>query len=284
MSRPQSVTWVNGELSSPSSEVLRADDRGLLYGDGLFETMRAYDGRVFCLAEHMARLLEGVAVLGLPLQYDRAQLAAGVVETLTAAGLDDAYIRLTVTRGIGGRPSELEASDACTVIVTTREYHGYPARVYEEGMKLSLAAARRNDTSPLSHIKSLNYLDNILAQHHARQSGYDEAIFLNTQDIVAEGATTNIFIAEAGQIINPPLDAGVLPGIVRQCLMDGLDIVEEPFDLDRLTAADEVFLTNSLLEVAPATGLGDRRIGEGIPGPLYRRSHDFYRGLIEAGR
>jgi len=284
MGHGETVTWVNEELFSGTAEVLRADDRGLLYGDGLFETMRAYGGCVFCLTEHITRLLKGAEVLGLPLQYDRAALEAGITETLTAAGFEEAYLRLTVTRGIGGRPSELEVSDGCTVIVSAREYHGYPARIYEEGMKLSLTDARRNDSSPLSRIKSLNYLDNILAQHRARQSGYDEAIFLNTQELVAEGATSNVFIVEADEMRTPPLDCGVLPGIVRQCLVGGLDVVEEAFGLDRLAAADEVFLTNSLLEVAPATWLGDRRIGEGVPGPVYRDAHEFYRGLIESGR
>jgi len=278
--KPDLVVWVNGEAAPAGQSRLRADDRGLLYGDGLFETVRAYKRRVFALGKHLGRLLSGAQRLALPLQYGEADLVTAVTNTLAANELTDAYIRLTVTRGVWGRPSELDASQACTVIITAHEYPGYPARVYQEGLRLAFAQARRNETSPLAGLKTLNCLDNILEQHRARQAGYDEAIFLNTQGIVAEGATTNVFMVEGERMLTPPLDAGALPGIIRACLMERLEIVEEAFGPERLARADEVFLTNSLLEVAPATQLEGQSIGDGAPGPVYKQVHQVYRNLI----
>ncbi len=280
MTQDEQLLWVNGELVAGGSAGVRPEDRGLLYGDGLFETMRAYGGRVFCLTEHLDRLLTSAGLLQMPLQYGKDALAAAVADTLAANEVADAYVRLTVTRGVGGRPSELDAPQACTVIITVREYHGYPAHVYDEGLKLTFAQARRNETSLLSRIKSLNYLDNIIEQHQAKQGGYDEAIFLNTQGIVAEGATSNVFIVEKGRTLTPPLAAGVLPGIVRGCLLAGMDMAEEAFGPERLAAADEVFLTNSLLEVAPAISLDGCLVGGGVPGPVYHQAHELYRRLL----
>jgi len=288
MSEP--LCWLNGKLVPLGQARISPLDRGLLYGDGLFETMRAYHGGIFRLVAHLERLLAGARALRFPFALDAGELARACEDTVRANGLREAYVRLTVTRGVGGLPSELDASPEPTVLVVAREFHGYPAELRERGMRAVIAPVRRNASSPLARVKSLNYLDSLLARAWAADSGADEALMLDPEGSVVEGSASNLFVVEGGAVGTPPVSAGVLPGITRECVLGlcadlGIEAGERTITPDDLTGADEAFLTNSLMEVMPLTRVGGLRMGEGRPGALTGRLLQAYRDLVadEAG-
>ena len=275
------VTWVNGEVSSASEARVSASDRGLLYGDGVFETLRAYDGVVFRLQAHLDRLQSGAETLKIPLPYSPAQLSGAVADALAAGSTREAYVRITLSRGTGGLPSDLVADQAPTVLIHARPFGGYASDLYERGMRGQLSTVRRNDTSPLANIKSLNYLDNLLARARALAEGFDEAIMLNTRQQVAEGTASNLFIVRGDRVLTAPVSDGVLPGITRAAVMGLTQAREQSFGLDELREADEVFLTNSLMEVMPLVALDGTPIGSGIPGSSALDTLRMYRELVE---
>jgi branched-chain amino acid aminotransferase len=281
----EQVCWVNGELVKASEARVSPLDRGLLYGDGVFETMRAYAGRIFRLGAHLDRLLQAARGLGFPFALDSELLAQACRQVVRANDLAEAYVRLTVTRGVGGLPSELDAPPAPTVLAVAREFDGYPESLRERGMVAGVASVRRNASSPLSRVKSLNYLDNLLARAQAAEAGADEALLLDTDGNVVEASASNVFLVSGRRVITPPVSAGVLPGITRQCVLDlcpelGLEAVEDTFTLADLLQAREAFLTNSLMEVMPLTVVEGGPIGEGAPGPVTKDLMQAYRELV----
>ena len=284
MTEPQGVVWVNGEVLPAGQASVSALDRGLLYGDGVFETIRVYGGVPFRLAAHLARLAEGLRVLQINLPGASEDLGRALVEALRASGLRDAYARLTVTRGVGGAPSELAGAGEPTVLVHVRPFVGYPADLYERGMGACVSAVRRNETSPLSRIKSLNYLDCLLvrASADAASRGCDEAVMLNTRGELAEGTASNLFVVRGGQVLTPPVAAGCLPGIARAVVMELAPVYEATLALTDLSAADEAFLTNSLMEVMPLVRVDEHPVGSGLPGPVARRLLAAYRATVAA--
>lgn len=245
---------------------------GLLYGYGLFETMRAYRGRVFRIDAHEARLRDGARVLGLDVPFDGDELRRGIDAVLDRNGLAgvDAAVRLTLQ---GDPPPDGAAAPSpARWIVTARRLIQYPELLYERGASAVVADVRRNETSPLSRLKTLNYLDNLLARRAARAAGFDEAILLNTRGDVAEGAASNVFVVRGRELLTPPVDDGALPGIARATVLDlaptlGLDPREVALALNALRTADEAFLTNSLMEVLPLVRLDAAPIADGRPGP-----------------
>ncbi len=279
------LIWHDGQLLSPDQAVCSCLDRGRLYGDGLFETMRAYSGTIFRLDAHLERLTAGAEQLYLRLPMSTEKLREVVQTPLAASGLSEAYVRLTVTRGVGGAPSELDASTA-SVTAWVRPLSGYPEQLCETGMSAVLASARRNEYSPLSKLKTLNYLDNLLARAEARRAGADEAILLNTAGRLAEASASNLFLVDdKGSVLTPPVSAGILPGITRACVLElcavgQIPFSEEPLDLHRLQDAQEAFLTNSLMEIMPLTCFEDGPIGTGEVGSLTRRLHEAYQRLV----
>jgi branched-chain amino acid aminotransferase len=279
------VCWLNGELVKVSEAGVSPLDRGLLYGDGLFETMRGYAGTIFRLEGHIDRLVEGAHTIGFPFWLDAELLAQACRQVVRANDLTEAYVRLTVTRGVGGLPSELDAPPAPTVMAIAREFQGYPESPRERGMAASIAPVHRNPTSPLSRVKSLNYLDNLLVRARAAEAGADEALLLDTDGNVVEASASNVFLVSGRRVITPPVSAGVLPGITRQCVLDlcpelGLEAVEDTFTLSDLRQAREAFLTNSLMEVMPLTVVEGGPIGEGAPGPVTKELMQAYRELV----
>jgi len=275
------VRWVylNGELVAAEQAALPALDRGLLYGYGLFETMRSYGGRVFRLAEHYRRLEAGAEMLAIPVPLTLAALEEAVEATLARNGLPDAYVRLTVTAGPGG-----DGGNA-SVILFAREVTEYPPELRERGMAAVVSAVRRNETSPLARVKSLNCLDNLLAREEARRSGAGEALLLNTRDFIAEGAASNVFLVRNGTLVTPGVEAGALPGITRQAVLElageeGIEVVETSLALSDLAGAGEAFLTNSVMEVMPLVSVDGRPVGPGSPGPLTERLARRYRDLV----
>lgn len=277
--------WLNGELLPMAQARISPEDRGLLYGDGVFETMRAYGGVIFRLQPHLERLGDGARVLRFPGEVDCDAIAAACREVLRANELREAYVRVTVTRGLGGLPSELTSAAGPTVLIVTREFHDYPPELADRGMSAVVSATRRNTSSPLSRIKSLNYLDNLLARAKAMEAGADEALLLDAAGHVVEGSASNVFAVLGGTLTTAPVSAGVLPGITRGCVLElsaglGLPVREALFDLDTLRAADEAFLTNSLMEVMPLVAVNAEPIGSGHPGPMTLRLRDAYQELV----
>jgi len=277
--------YLNGSFVNEDEAVVPVGDRGFLYGDGLFETMRAYGGRVFRIADHLKRLKRSAEVFHIPLGEPTDELAGIVHELLEMNGLTDAYVRLTLTRGIHGGNLWLDTGESITLLVNTREYHGYPEELYVRGMKLMVSDAIRHSRSVIGRHKTLNYLENLLARDAARTTGFDEAVFLDETGCVTECATANVFFVRAGEVCTPSAELNLLPGITRGVVMElarwsGRKVLERKWRLREFEQADEVFLTNSLMEVMPVCELTGVEIGSGEPGEVTRELAAEYRRTV----
>ena len=281
------MRWIflSGELVRRPAAQVSALDRGLLYGYGLFETMRSYGGRVFRLEQHYSRLCHGAAQLAMDVPLSLGQFGEAVEAILKRNDLTDAYLRLTLTAG----PLSDAAGRAghATVVLFARLLTDYPPDLCRRGMTAVVSPVRRNETSPLSRIKSLNYLDNLLAREYARRHGADEAILLNTRGFVAEGSASNVFLVQQGGLLTPSVESGALPGITRRAVLElasavGLEAIESEVELSAFGDASEAFLTNSVMEVIPLTSLDGRPVGSGRPGPVAGRLHRLYGEIAAA--
>ena len=278
------MIWLNGRMTSREAPHLDASDRGLLLGDGLFETMRAYNGRVFRLDAHLARLAAGLKRIGVPLVLDRAQIAAAIAETLAANGLagKDGSLRLTVTRGPGPRGLMPPVEVRPTMLISAHPL-APPPRAPATAI---VTAIRRNEHSPLANLKTLSYLEHVLARQEASSRGADEALFLNTAGRLADASAANLFlVARGGGLVTPPVEEGVLPGVTRAAVLQlattlGIRAEERPVEIGKLRAAGEAFLTNTLIQVRPLVRVDGRTVGTGEPGPVTRRLQDAYRDLV----
>ena len=269
--------YLNGELVQQETATVSALDRGLLYGYGLFETMRSYGGRVFRLEEHYQRLCRGAERVGIEAPFSLADLVGATKEVLQRNGLEDARVRLMLTAGAEGA--------AGSVILLAREVTEYPRQLYRRGMSALVTSVRRNETSPLSGVKSLNYLENLLVREDARRQGVDEAILLNTRGLVAEGSASNVFLVLDGRLVTPNLSSGCLAGVTRQAVLElaaesGLEVIETDVELAAFEDASEAFLTGSVMEVMPLTRLDDGPVGSGRPGPVTGRLHRLYQEMV----
>lgn len=286
---------LNGRLVPEEAARISPYDRGFTLGDAVFETLRAYAGRPFGLDEHLERLKRSCEAARIPL--DVAPLRRAVDEVIrangfvkphdphappAAAGLADAAVRITVTRGIGGRGASPKGVGAPTVVVTASPVT-VPPETYEKG--LTLVSARRHRVPATSldpGIKSTNYLVHVLARIEAEEAGADDALFLDAQGHVVEATQANVFAIREGRLLTPPLEAGCLPGATRTALMKlanavGLVAHERALTVADLQAADEVFLSASVTEVAPVVSVDGKAVGSGMPGRLTRMLHEAYR-------
>lgn len=246
------IIWLNGRLAHRDSIRIDPADRGLALGDGIFETMAAGREGIQWLDAHLERLRAGASTIGIPLPH--LDFEAALAETLAANKLESAVLRLTVTRGIAGRGLLPPDPTIPTVLITAAPRSAappLPARC------VTATVTRRNEFSPLSRIKSLNYLDNILARMEAEKRGADDAIVLNSKGRVAETTVANVFVMTNGTILTPPIEEGALPGIVRRMVIHHMVAREAPLSLDDLYGAEEIFLTNSL-GIRPVVALDDR--------------------------
>jgi branched-chain amino acid aminotransferase group I len=264
---------------------ISALDYGFLYGFGLFETMRAYNGRVFRLDSHLSRLEGSAEILGLPLRA--LNLKAAVMDTIRANGLGDARIRITVSIGEGATAPDPGTCNKPTVLVVAEHYQPYPQHFYQKGFRAVVSSIIRNSRSPLSRLKSASYLESILARQEARAAGADEALCLNEKGFLAEASMGNIFLVGDGVLRTPGPESGILPGITRQIVLElarQLDIstLEQDTRLDELFQAEEAFLTNSLIEVVPLTEVDGRPIAAGRPGSITKRLMAAYKKLVLA--
>ena len=277
------IVYLNGKLIPRSQTRISALDYGFLYGYGLFETMRAYGGRVFRLDSHLNRLAQSARVLGISIEV--LELKSAVMDTIQANKLSEARIRITVSIGEGEMTPDLSTCNRPTVLILAENYQPYPGRVYRKGFRAVVSVIRRNSQSPLSLLKSTSYLESILARQEARAAGVDEALCLNEKGFLAEGSMSNIFLVADGILKTPGCESGVLPGITRQTVLElapklGIDTLECDIRLDELFQAREAFFTSSLIEVMPLTEIGGKLIGSGRPGSVTKRFMAAYRKLV----
>lgn len=267
-------------------------DRGLLLGDGLFETIRVANGRALQWERHWARLRSGAQVIRLELPWTAAAVLDAIEQTLRANKLQEAVVRLTVTRGPSAERGLLPpAETAPTLIIRATPFAPYPERLYQAGMRVIVSRrVRRNEHSPLANVKSLNYLDNLIARQEAVDAGADEALLLNTQGGVAGATTANVFCVRDGRIYTPPLEAGALPGTMRALVYEELApdscgaVHVSHLSEQALCASDEVFLTNALLGIMSVCQIDGEPLGDGTPGGVTRELTAAYTEWLGAAK
>ncbi len=277
--------FIDGRFYSEKNAKVSVFDHGLLYGDGVFEGIRVYGGRIFKLDEHLDRLCASARAILLKVPLSREAMTQATVKTCRLNKLKDGYIRLVVTRGVGYLGLSPYKCKAPSVIIIAATIELYPEEVYRKGMKLVTVGTMRTPPASLSpSIKSLNYLNNIMAKVEAIQAGGDEGLMLNAQGHIAECTGDNIFILRRGVLLTPPISAGALCGITRQVAMElaaqaGLPTREENLTRYDLFNAEECFLTGTAAEVVPVAWIDGRPIGNGQPGPVTRDLMQRYRDL-----
>ncbi|HUW65806.1 MAG TPA: branched-chain-amino-acid transaminase [Spirochaetia bacterium] len=282
------IIYLNGSLVPEEAAVVSVFDHGLLYGDGVFEGIRAYAGRVFKLAEHIDRFYQSAHSIMLNLGLTREEMTKVVVDTCRANGILDGYIRLVATRGRGDLGLDPRKCPQATVFCIAASIQLYPAELYEKGMAIVTVPTRRNIPEACNpRVKSLNYLNNIMAKIEANLAGVAEAVMLSADGYVAEATGDNIFIVKKGVLYTPPASIGILEGITRATVMElsgekGLTVSESLFTRHDIFIADECFLTGTAAELIPVTAVDGRTIGDGRPGPVTRDLMTRYRDLTRA--
>jgi branched-chain amino acid aminotransferase len=279
--------FIDGKYYSERDAKVSVFDHGLLYGDGVFEGIRAYHGRVFKLKEHIDRLFYSAKAILLEIPMSHSQLMKATVETCRANKLRDGYIRLVVTRGVGTLGLNPRTCKKPSVIIIADKIQLYPPEYYQRGLDIITVPTTRNLHSALNPaIKSLNYLNNILAKIEANNAGVEEAVMLNAEGFVAECTGDNLFIVKNRALFTPPLSAGALYGITRQTVIElaeeaGLKVSEPNLTRYDLFNADECFLTGTGAELIPVVKIDGRVIGTGKPGPITRRLEEDYHALTK---
>jgi branched-chain amino acid aminotransferase len=277
--------YIDGNYYGKEDAKISVFDHGLLYGDGVFEGIRVYHRRVFKLKEHIQRLYYSAKAILLSIPMSEEAMCRAVVETCRANGLENGYIRLIVTRGAGSLGLSPDSCKSPSVIIIANEIQLYPREFYEKGMEIITAATARNLVNAVNPaIKSLNYLNNILAKIEASNAGCEEAIMLNSEGFVAECTGDNVFILHHGKIFTPPLASGALYGITRSTVIElakeeGFEVEEKNLTRYDLFISEECFLTGSGAEIVPVVMIDKRVIGEGKPGSVTRQLEAKYRAL-----
>jgi branched-chain amino acid aminotransferase len=282
--------WLDGKLVDEADAKVSVFDHGLLYGDGIFEGIRVYDGRVFELEAHLHRLYESAKMIRLEIPLDKDELAAAMKKTVEANGITDGYIRLVVTRGVGNLGLNPFVCKKSGLIVIADQIQPYAEELYETGMKVISATTVRNHPLALPpQLKSLNYLNNIMAKLEALNSGAAEAIMYNHEGYVAEATVDNVFIVRDGVIYTPPVAAGALEGITRNLVIrlarqENLEVVEKNLTRCDLYVCDEFFLTGTAAEIIGVVEIDGRTVGDGKPGPITKRLREKFFKYAHSGR
>jgi branched-chain amino acid aminotransferase len=280
--------YISGQYFDKADAKISVYDHGLLYGDGVFEGIRSYSSRVFRLGRHIDRLYDSARSIHLQIPMSKSDMSRAIIETLALNRLVDAYIRVIVTRGAGSLGLDPRKTTDPQVIVITDAISLYPPELYDHGLKIVTAGTLRNHPSALNpRIKSLNYLNNILAKIEGTNAGCLEALMLNHKGEVAECTGDNIFVVRKGDLHTPPLDAGILEGITRDAVIElardaGFVVFERSMDRHDIYTADECFLTGTAAEVIPVVECDGRAIGSGKPGPITHQLRERFHTLVRA--
>jgi len=276
------VSIVNGQMMADGA-LVSVRDRGLTLADGLFETMRVRQGRVFQLERHLARLEQGLAVLRIP---DVGDLRPTVLDAVARFGAADASVRVTVTRGVGSGGLLPPSHAVPTVIVTVGPLPAFSSDLYELGLTAHVPRGRRNPRAATAGLKTLSYTDAIVGLLDAQTQGADEALFLDVDGHCSEASASNLFVWTGETLVTPPVSCGALPGITRATVLEiatamGLEALERPCTLDEVLASEEAFLTSSLRGIAPLVRIDGHAIGQGRPGPVTRRMSSAHAQLLD---
>ncbi|PQO30571.1 branched-chain-amino-acid transaminase [Blastopirellula marina] len=269
--------YINGKFFAPNEAMVSVFDHGLLYGDGVFEGLRIYNGKIFRLEQHIRRLYDSAKAICLKIPMTSADLTEACLETVKQSEFTDGYIRLVITRGAGTLGLGPERTENPQVIIIVDKIKLYPQEFYDNGLAIITASTIRNHPAALSpRIKSLNYLNNIMAKIEASNAGCLEALMLNHKGEVSECTADNIFIVRDGNLLTPPTDAGILEGVTRDVVLElareaGIPTFEKTMTRHDVYVADECFMTGTAAEVIGVVKVDDREIGDGKPGPITRK-------------
>jgi branched-chain amino acid aminotransferase len=275
--------WIDGQLVDKEDAKISVFDHCVLYGDGVFEGIRIYDGCIYRLEQHLDRLWSSAKYIKLTIPMTPEEMTHAILDTVRANGLRNGYIRLVVTRGVGDLGLNPNNCPRPTVFIIADQIRLFPTELYENGIEVISAAVQRQPVSALNpRVKSCNYLNNILARIEANNAGAHEAIILDLRGFVVECTADNIFVVRNNRITTPPVYLGALRGITRDAVIEiaqehGKEIHEEPFTLYEVYDADEVFLTGTAAELVPVVKVDGRTIGTGKPGPVYWRLLEEFR-------
>ena len=283
----EQIVFLNGDLIPRSRANISPFDHGFLYGYALFETMRVYSGKIFLLNRHLDRLIHSAEYLNIPLQ--NIDLEESCYKTLKANNLEDARIRLTVSIGEGDAIPDRPTDPNPTIIIIVTPYTSLPSELYQSGFKAVTSSIQQNSQSPLSRMKTANYLSSLLARQEAKAAEANEALLLNERGVLCEGSTSNVFVVLNDVLITPNVESGCLAGITREAVIAlaltlGINLIERGIMPNELAEADEAFLTNSLLEIMPLVEVDGKPIGhenqQGKPGPITKRIMEAYAELV----
>jgi len=282
----EGLVYINGELVPKEEARVSIFDHGFLYGDGLFETMRAYRKKIFRLDHHLQRLFLSLEYLKFPIPFNFDSLKEAIFKTLEANRLEDAYIRLNVTRGEGATVPDPATCTSPNLIIITREYLPYSPALYQKGYRGKVVRMRLSPHAPTVNMKTINFLDHIIAKMEAKDSGFNEGILVNTEGLVTEGTVSNIFVVKGDLLSTPAKESGLLPGVTRQAVLEiaeaqQMRAEEGNITLKQLLEADEAFLTNSLIEIMPLVEVDGNPAGNGTPGPVTQKLMRSYEELVK---
>jgi branched-chain amino acid aminotransferase len=279
----ESIVYLNGSFLPLKAAKISITDYAFLFGYSLFETMRAYRGKIFRLDDHLSRLEKSAAFLDITIKV--SELKSAVLQVLQKNELQDARVRLVVSAGEGAVTPDARSCKSPTVLAVAVGYSPYRPEAYSRGFTAIISSIHRNSQSPLPGMKTSDLLESLLAKREARNAGVDDTIMLNDKGLVAEASSSNIFIVARGALKTPPLGEGLLPGITRQVIAElatgaGVEIRETDIRPEELLTADEAFISNSMIEIMPLTRIESRTIGAGDPGSVTRKLMSAYRELV----
>lgn len=275
--------YIDGRYYEKQDAKISVFDHGFLYGDGIFEGLRSYHGKVFRLKEHLDRFADSAKGIALELPLSLEAIGEAVKETLRINEIQDGYIRLIATRGMGTLGLDAHLCTGSTIVIITDHLSLYPKELYEKGLEIVTASTVRTNPAALNpQIKSLNYLNNILAKIEGHRAGCVEAMMLNSKGEVAECTGDNIFVVKRGELRTPPTDAAILDGITRRVVIEiakreSIPVKETSMTRQDVYSADELFITGSAAELIPVIRVDARTIGDGKPGPIFKRLLDRFR-------
>jgi branched-chain amino acid aminotransferase len=283
--------YLNGALVPRSKALISVSDQGFLYGYGLFQTIRAYHGKLFLLDRHLKRLNDAAEIIGMGTKVAGIDLEQACRDTLEANTLTDARVRLTVTNGEGAALPWVDASGKPTVVVTAQPYTPFTAQKYNEGFKAGIVSVRRSRQSVVSSMKSINYLLNVMARMETAANGMDEALLLNDDGYIAEGGGGNVFFVKDSKLVTPSPNSGIIPGVTREVIMEmadslGISVSEGTVGIGVIRKCGEAFMTNAMIEVMPLVAVRDEAgqmipIGDGKPGAVTRKLMAAYKEKVE---